>query len=241
MARVPDIAVVPIEHDLDVSSVSSVRRELEALVDGGCRRIFLNMAGSGYADSAGLGLIISIARQMRAAGGLVSLMNVPAQLGRALALARLTDMIPVADARPRPELPVLDRSARPEWQRTIRVEADGLSHARNWIAELLRRLPLSPDEVFDMTLASGEALGNAVDHACAEGMTVSVARYADRVIVEVCDCGPGCDPASIEPAAPHAERGRGIALMRLLADAVSIGPRPGGPGTDVVLVKRIGA
>ena len=68
-------------------------------------------------------------------------------------------------------------------------------------------------------------------------MLASVAAYVDRVVVEVSDCGEGFSPKDVRPADSFAERGRGIALMRLLADAVSIAPKPSGTGTVVRIVK----
>ena len=64
--------------------------------------------------------------------------------------------------------------------------------------------------------------------------------YNDRVVVEVTDCGSGFeadDSTSFDD--PCDERGRGIKLMRLLADSVSILKRPSTMGTIVRLVKLL--
>ena len=93
-----------------------------------------------------------------------------------------------------------------------------------------------------MKLACGEALGNAVDHTCEGGVLVTVAAYPDRACVEVSDCGRGFQiPDDEEPpeTGAFAERGRGIRLMRLLADSVSISLKQGGGGTVVRLVKLL--
>ena len=88
-----------------------------------------------------------------------------------------------------------------------------------------------------MCLAVGEALGNAVDHTCEGGVLATVSAYPDRAIVEVTDCGQGFIPEDDEPDVPLcAERGRGIKLMRLLADSLVISQKPTG-GTVVRLVK----
>ena len=50
-----NIALVPVDGDLDVTTVPVVRRRIDRLVAGGCRRLFVNMADVGYVDSAGLG------------------------------------------------------------------------------------------------------------------------------------------------------------------------------------------
>ena len=69
--------------------------------------------------------------------------------------------------------------------------------------------------------------------------------YPDRVVVEVTDCGEGFEPAGegcageVGDAGATLERGRGIKLMRMLADSVEIGPKTSGEGTVVRLVKLI--
>ena len=66
--------------------------------------------------------------------------------------------------------------------------------------------------------------------------------YPDRAIVDVSDCGAGFELASDEEpvsSVDAVERGRGIKLMRLLADSVSIHLKRSGQGTVVRLVKLL--
>lgn len=237
-----NIAMVPVEGDLDVTTVSAVRRRIERLVSAGCRRIFVNMADVGYVDSAGLGLILTELRRMRDRGGLLSLINVSDQVYLALRRMRMLDYMPVRRASARPRVTSLDPSVLPLRRMTLRVDAAALSEARERVGELLSTLPFSADEVFDMTLACGEALGNAVDHTCEGGVLVTVAAYPDRVVVEVSDCGCGfevADDEELPETGDFAERGRGIRLMRLLVDSVSISLKRTGEGTVVRLVKLV--
>ena len=182
-------------------------------------------------------LMFTIAREIRERGGLLSLADVRDGVYRTLCIACLVDFIPVLGIGPKPAVPVLDPSVRPLWRRTLPVRPDELGAVRDRVGELLRHMPLSPDEVFDMTLASGEALGNAVDHTCAEGVLITVTGYPDRVVLEVTDCGEGFELAADEEPPASLERGRGIKLMRLLADSVSISHKPSGSGTVVRLTK----
>lgn len=238
-----DIVMVDVCGDLDVRTVPAVRRRLDGLISSGSRRIFMNMADVGYVDSAGVALILAELRRVRSLGGLLSLINVSAQLYRALSLMRMVDFMPVSRAGTRRKVTALDPTVLPRWRTTFRVGADELASARKRLHELLGGLPFSQDEVFDMTLACGEALGNAVDHTCGGGVLATVAAYPDRVTVEVTDCGEGFSlPEDEDPpeAGPLSERGRGIKLMRLLADSVSIAPKQAGEGTVVRLVKLFG-
>lgn len=255
MAAQTNIAQVCVDGDLDVRSAPKVRAWIDGLVDSGCRRVVLNMANASYADSAGFGMILREMRRMREVGGILSLTNVKDRVYRSLVVMRMADLVPITRAGASCEVPDLPAGALPEWRTTFRVDAGGLEQARGRLHSLIAGLPLSDDDIFDMNLASGEALGNAVDHTCAEGVLVTVAAYADRVVVDVADCGEGflpCGCANGRDAGSdsgadsgeedaYAERGRGIKLMRLLADSVTIGPKTSGSGTVVRLVKMYSA
>ena len=234
--------MLPLEGDLDVVTVPGVRALLRARVEAGCRRVILNLQNTTYIDSLGMCLILATARRLRERGGLLSLINVSEQVYRTLVICRLVDFIPVTGAAPKPPIPALDPSVRPLWRSTMRVDAGRLSETRARVEQLLSTsTELVPDEVFDMTLACGEALGNAVDHAGAEGVLATLAVYPDRVVAEVSDCGCGYELGPDEaPCACEdegAERGRGIKLMRLLTDSVEIQHKASGQGTVVRLVK----
>ena len=231
------IAVLPLESDLDVTSAPQVQAQIERLIAQGCRRIILNLSEASYIDSAGMGMLFSEIRHMRKVGGLLSLIGVSPDIYRSLKILRLVDAMPVSMAGSSTDVPALDIDQTPIWRTSFAVPADSLASARNRIAELAASRKLSADELFDLKLAAGEALGNAIDHTCAKGVLASVAAYVDRVVVEVSDCGEGFSPKDVRPADSFAERGRGIALMRLLADAVSIAPKPSGTGTVVRIVK----
>jgi serine/threonine-protein kinase RsbW len=233
-----NIAQVCVDGDLDVRSVPSVRRALDGLVDSGCRRVVLNMANADYVDSAGMGLILSELRRMREVGGLLSLTNVSSRVYQAMCLMRMTDFVPIARDGAANEVPDLPASALPRRRTTFRVDADELGRARRRLEQLISALPLSEDGAFDIGLASGEAVGNAVDHTDADGVLVTVAVYDDRVVVDVADCGDGFLPSDCDAECDESsERGRGIKLMRLLADSVTITPKSTGVGTVVRLVK----
>jgi anti-anti-sigma factor len=249
-----DIAIIPLRDDLDVITVPSVRQSLERLMASGCRRIILNMAEVGFIDSAGMGLIMCEIARMRAAGGVMSLVNVAPTVMRALTLARVVDFAPVSDNKGAHEIPELDPRVLPLWRRVLRIDPSDLCVVRHRIDELLGRVALSDSERFDMTLAIGEAIGNAVDHTDGCGVLLALAGYPDRVVAEVSDCGCGFD-GEIDVAARSAQsdecgcmeqatgewnaRGRGIKLMRLLVDSVTIAHKTSDTGTVVRIVKLV--
>ncbi|MDO5107720.1 MAG: ATP-binding protein, partial [Coriobacteriaceae bacterium] len=81
------------------------------------------------------------------------------------------------------------------------------------------------------------AMGNAIDHTAGASATATITSFSDRVIIEVSDNGPGFDPKALKESDELSERGRGIRLMNLTADSVSISSKPSGKGTLVRIVK----
>ena len=242
MRTKPNIVVLSLSSDLDVTTVPAVRREVESLLKQGCLRIILNMADVSYVDSAGMSFIMCALRRIRSMGGLMSLTNVSQPVFRGLSRMRLVDFMPVARVGAREHIAPLDPRVHPLWQTTFRVDPTALCTARTRLDELLASVPFSNDARFDLKLAVGEAIGNAADHTCEGGILTTVAASADRVIIDVADCGAGYTLADDEEppeVSCCSERGRGVKLMRLLTDAVSISVKPSGKGTVVHLVKLV--
>lgn len=242
MSHAPNIVCLPVSGDLDVVTAPRLRASVESLIDTGCRRVMLGMSDVSHVDSAGMATLFQLMRRMRDVGGVLSLEGVTHSVYRALCIACVVDVIPVSERGRRPQVPVLDPSVRPVWQRSLRVDPRRLSDARSWVEGLLGGTRLSRDEVFDLTLACGEALGNAIDHACSEAVYLMLACYPDRLTCEISDDGCGFELADDEEATPERggeERGRGIRLMRLLADSVSIERKSTGDGTVVRMVKLL--
>lgn len=104
------------------------------------------------------------------------------------------------------------------------------SRVRRWLNAVL-----DEDSVDDLTLAVSEALENAVDHAFVGRtpgtMTVVADCSDDEVVVAVTD-----DGRWQEPTTAPTTRGRGLALMRSLADSAEVATDD--RGTSVRLVRR---
>ena len=110
-----------------------------------------------------------------------------------------------------------------------------IRHSRHLLGRWLERVGATPEETWEIQLASHEACANAIEHAHRFGDQVVLleARLADgEVGLMVSDSGSwqdGRDPL----------RGRGIELMRELMDRVSVDEGP--QGTTVELRRRLAA
>lgn len=234
-----DIAVIAPSRDIDIASVPGLRLQMDSLIAQGVRRVLVNCQNVTFIDSTGLAFLLSRARQLHELEGMLSLVNASAQVARFLQIARLLDVLHVSYAE-RPPIPVLAPDAPPLWSKSCSIVpgVEHLAQYRHRVAEMLGTLPLSREECFDTALATGEALSNAYDHACdAQGGTMTMVAYPDRVIIEVLDCGCGFEIAADEEPPESRERGRGIKLMRMLVDSVEVRRRTDAQGTCVQLVK----
>lgn len=103
---------------------------------------------------------------------------------------------------------------------------DGLSVpvARKLLAQSLSTLGVLPEMVDDVGLALTEACTNVLEHAApGDAYDVSAGIDGNCVVIEVAHRGPGFDGSlcGLTEAAPDAEGGRGIQLMRALVDRLS--------------------
>ncbi len=127
----------------------------------------------------------------------------------------------------------------------IPARAEYIALGRLALTGLLRPLAIEPEVIADMKLALTEACSNSIRHAYDDGRDGPVEiRYelaAHRLAVEVSDDGGGFDPEILEiETAELDEGGLGIAIIRALADDLSIGPRSGGTGSCLRFTKSLG-
>lgn len=124
------------------------------------------------------------------------------------------------------------------------AKAEYLILARLAVAGIARSVRIGPDELADLKLAVTEACGNAVRHAYgSEGGSVRVVLEVESNQISVCveDEGEGlaAEPGGQDwAAADLPERGMGLAIIRAVADDVSIGADAQGHGTTVRFTKR---
>ncbi|MEW6582150.1 MAG: ATP-binding protein [Actinomycetota bacterium] len=118
---------------------------------------------------------------------------------------------------------------------------DSLTVARSVVERALHETGWDPEAAGPVVLATGEAVANAILHGSRPDAAVRLALAVtpDRALVRVVDQGrrgaavPVC-PAT--PPPPSSVHGRGLFIMRAMADRLSV--RPEGGGTEVVMVFR---
>jgi len=244
----PRACVVRLSGDVDMAIVPELRTRLDSALEGGCGHVVLDLTEVTYADSSALGLLVWLDHRLRPTGGRLVLAGATPDVARILELSGLVTVAAsiamsgnVTSALEGLELP--DQPADPIWAEQIEMEADvnQLSVVREQVCSIVAPLGFPESALFDIKVALGEALANAVRHGLpADGdgeVRVDVVAYPDRVVLEVMDNGTGFDGAHSGSDDLYAPNGRGIMFMRALMDRVEYDSSPLG-GTLVRLTKH---
>lgn len=246
-ARDAHACVARLFGDVDTALVPELRDELDSAIDAGCLNLVLDLTHVTYIDSSALGLLVWLDHKVLPNGGRVMLAGANSDVSRILelsGLARLATSISVSDDV-ETALAGLEMGKTPTdaiWRREICIPADvnRLAAVRDEVSELVAPLGFAESAVFDIKVALGEALANAVRHGAPNGegrVCVDVSAFDDRVVLEVADNGAGFDGIHSTSDDLYAPSGRGIMFMRALMDRVEFEPAHGG-GTLVRLVKH---
>jgi anti-anti-sigma factor len=254
MFRSPDrhdpasTCVLTVEGDFDGQAVPRVRDELSAALSGGADRVLIDLSRVDYIDSSALGFIVWADSRIGPVGGRLALAGANPDVARILALSGLIGLAPTVTLSPSIEDAIdsvlVDAGlGAPLWAESFEFPSDvaHMAAVRARVGEIVAPLGLADAAVFDIKVAVGEALTNAVRHGSPRGtsdtVSVEVRAYAERVDIVVSDSGAGFDGVAARSGDTFAPGGRGVLFMRALMDAVQFLPNSGG-GTDVLLAKR---
>ena len=96
-----DVAIVEVEGQLIVGNRQELKQKVLEVVDGGTRKVLVEFARTGYIDSSGLGVLVSLAKKLREDGGELRLANLNDDLRTLFELTKLDTLFPIADTRER--------------------------------------------------------------------------------------------------------------------------------------------
>ncbi len=248
-ADTPHTCVVRLLGDVDVGVVPELQLGLQDALSGGCENMVLDLKDVTYADSSALGLLVWLDRRLVPHQGKLVLAGANSDVARILEISGLARVAPsIATSEDvGAALGGLELTASPAdllWHRQIEVPLDvnRLSTVREQVSDLVEPLGFSEGAIFDIKVALGEALANALRHGAPEHgeaqVSLGVDAYSDRLVLEVTDNGFGFDGASVSADDDvYAPGGRGVMFMHALMDRVEFLPAEGG-GTMVSLVKH---
>ncbi len=240
--------VFHIDGDIDVAVVPELRGALDQVIETGCENVVLDLAEVTYADSSALGLLVWLDHRLQPSSGKAVLSGASQEVARIFELSGLLSVAGALETREDLDTAVAcfgppERPVEPEWSETIEIPADVsvLAGVREAVCDLVAPLDFGESALFDIKVALGEALANAVRHGSADdgdaAVRLDVTGYADRVVIDVTDSGAGFDGDHVCSDDVYAVGGRGIMFMRALMDQVCFSCLMDG-GTRVTLVKH---
>jgi GAF domain-containing protein/anti-sigma regulatory factor (Ser/Thr protein kinase) len=120
---------------------------------------------------------------------------------------------------------------------TFPADVSQIDHVRADLRAWLSRCRVDPDQAYDVLIAAGEAVANAIEHGHRNSprgeVSLCAVALVDRLQLIVTDTGSWKPPQPV----PSSHRGRGIALMKALMQDVAI--QSDTDGTTVNLTMRI--
>lgn len=244
------VCVVSVEGEIDAATAPELEVALESAIHRGCLNLVIDLERVTYADSSALGLIVTLNRELQPRNGRLVLAGASRDVSRILELSGLVGAAPTVsaatDARDAVAgLMLAEPHQPPLWQQTLQLPAatESLARMRADVCDALGPLGVPEATQFDIRVAVGEALSNAIRHGSPRGdvdsVTVGITAYSDRVVLVVSDCGSGFSGDAAADGDPYASSGRGVMFMRALMDHVDF-ERLSGGGTAVTLIKHLG-
>lgn len=243
------VCVVRMDGELDQQSVPEVRENIATLLERGCVNVVLDLSRVSYADSSSFSLLVWLDRELVPRGGKLVLAGADGNVSRVLELSGLVGAAPTIAASldvssALSGLDLSDTVASPLWREEMSLPASAatLAEVRASVCEVLAPLHISEATMFDIRVAVGEALANAIRHGspggASDSISIEITAYPDRVSIRVTDSGDGFDGCTLRSDDLYASSGRGVLFMRALMDTVEFASCSDG-GTSVTLVKHV--
>lgn len=240
--------VARLSGDIDTAVVPDLQRQLSSALAGECDNVVLDLADVAYADSSALGLLVWLDHRLGPKGGRLVLAGANPDVQRILELSGLVSIAASigTSVDVRAALAGLQLKEEPSellWHEDLEMVADvdNLAKLRETVCELITPLGFPEPALFDIKVALGEALANAIRHGSSgsdsQPVLIGVSAYQDRVVLEVRDSGCGFSGTPALSDDLYAPGGRGIMFMRALMDRVEF-DTPESGGTRVRLVKH---
>ena len=96
-----DVTVLDVEGQLIVGNRQELKQKVLEELEGGERRFLIDFDRTGYIDSSGLGVLVSLSKKIREQGGELRLANLNEDLRTLFELTKLDTLFQIADSRER--------------------------------------------------------------------------------------------------------------------------------------------
>jgi anti-sigma B factor antagonist len=96
-----DITIVEVDGQLIVGNRQELKQRVLDEYESGARKVLVDFERTGYIDSSGLGVLVSLAKRLREDGGELRLANLNDDLRTLFELTKLDTLFPISDTRER--------------------------------------------------------------------------------------------------------------------------------------------
>ena len=93
------VAVLQVEGQLIVGNRQELKQKVLEELEGGGRKFLIDFSGTGYIDSSGLGVLVSLSKKIREQGGELRLANLNEDLRTLFELTKLDTLFHIASDR----------------------------------------------------------------------------------------------------------------------------------------------
>ena len=97
--RQNDITVIAVEGQLIVGNRQELKQKVLEELDAGARKFLIDFSNTGYIDSSGLGVLVSLSKKIREQGGELRLSSLNEDLRTLFELTKLDTLFRIAPSR----------------------------------------------------------------------------------------------------------------------------------------------
>jgi anti-sigma B factor antagonist len=97
--REGDVVVVDVNGQLIVGNRQELKQKVLEEVEGGGRKFLIDFTETGYIDSSGLGVLVSLSKKIREQGGELRLSSLNDDLRTLFELTKLDTLFRISDSR----------------------------------------------------------------------------------------------------------------------------------------------
>lgn len=101
MRKQGDVTIVDVDGQLIVGNRQELKQRVLDELDKGERKFLVDFEKTGYIDSSGLGVLVSLSKKIREQGGALRLANLNDDLRTLFELTKLDTLFDIADSRQR--------------------------------------------------------------------------------------------------------------------------------------------
>jgi anti-sigma B factor antagonist len=94
-----DVTIIDVEGQLIVGNRQELKQKVLEELEGGGRKFLIDFSNTGYIDSSGLGVLVSLSKKIREQGGELRLANLNEDLRTLFELTKLDTLFHIASDR----------------------------------------------------------------------------------------------------------------------------------------------